>query len=102
MGLGLAAEAAEKRRPKGVPVVDEDVVVGALGAHAAEAERDELVALVRLDQPLAVAVLGVVGAHRAVGDDAPRVGEHATGLVARHEVDGGVADQNKQTHHDSC
>lgn len=38
-----------------------------------------------------MAVLRVVGADRAVADDAPRGGEDAAGLVAGDEIDGRVS-----------
>lgn len=55
--LGFAAKAAQQRRLERVAVVDEHIVVRALGAHASEGERDELAVVARLDQPLAVRVL---------------------------------------------
>lgn len=55
--LRFPAKTAEERRPERIAVIYENVVVGALGAHALECQRDELAVVARLDQPLAVRVL---------------------------------------------
>lgn len=95
LGFRFAAEAAEKGRPERIPVVNKNVIVRAFGAHASETQSDKFLTVVGLDQPLAVAVLGVIRADGAVGDDAPGVGEDSAGLVARHQIDGRIPNQNK-------
>lgn len=54
----VATKATQQRGPERVAIVDEDVIVRALGAHAAEFERYKLTIILRPYQPLAVRVLG--------------------------------------------
>lgn len=55
--LRFPAKTSQERWPERVSVIHENVVVGALGAHTLECQRNKLAIVARLDQPLAMGVL---------------------------------------------
>lgn len=55
--LRFPAKTAQQRRPKRIPIVHENIVVGAFGAHTVECERNKLAVITRFNQPFTVRVL---------------------------------------------